>query len=212
MTRSAKPWIRSFMQERNRPFEAPVRGFLAALVQNPPGHARFLNMLSMLEHIGSRKIMLSQPVMDEDILQHLAEESRHAHFFKRQAERVAGHALPGYAPDNVTSYGAARMYFGRLDAAIAAQVEPGAAYGWVSMMIELRACWLYAIYHETLQHAQPAISLQGLLAEETRHLDEMYALCGRDDERLLRLGILEAGLITNLWAQIDPGAALMQAA
>src|SRR5579884_874228 len=98
---------------------ARVRGVgarLAAIASDPPLHARFLNMLSLLEHIGSRKIMTSKAMSDpaSDVLKHLAEESRHAFFFKRAAERTASRHLD-YSPVHTIAPAAARLYMGRLD-------------------------------------------------------------------------------------------------
>lgn len=214
MTRSTAPWIHSGMEARGGALEERVCSALAWLVQDRTVHARFLNMLSMLEHIGSRKIMLSQMngPLSEETLQHLAEEARHAYFFKRQAERAACHPLPGYNAANVMAYSAARMYFGRLDAGIAARVTPEAAYSWVSLIIELRACWLYALYHDALQKADPPLSLKGLLAEEERHLEDMYELCGRDEIRLREFSAMETILFARLWSRIERHAPVLQAA
>jgi len=90
---------RSFLsafEERNRPFEESVRAHLAAFAGEPAAHARLLNMLSLLEHIGSRKIMTCRAMRAPglELLKHLTEESRHAFFFKRAAVGAAGRALP----------------------------------------------------------------------------------------------------------------------
>ena len=128
MTHSGDPWTVSGMKANNARHEAPVREFLQAVVKNPPLHAKFMNMLSMLEHMGSRKIMVSQMrrTLTEDSLKHLAEEARHAYFFKRQAERVAGQALDGYTEENTMARVPALMYFGRLDAGISARAADAA--------------------------------------------------------------------------------------
>ena len=60
MTVSSDPFALSGMREANARHVAPMRAFLTAIVNDPPAHARFMNMLSMLEHMGSRKIMVSQ--------------------------------------------------------------------------------------------------------------------------------------------------------
>ena len=93
---SDSPWTLSGMKENNRRHEAPIRAFLTEIVRQPQTHAKFMNMLSMLEHMGSRKIMISQmnETLTEDSLKHLAEEARHAYFFKRQAERAAKKSQP----------------------------------------------------------------------------------------------------------------------
>lgn len=205
MKHSGDPWTASGMKDFNRRHEAPVRAFLTRLVDEPAAHAKFLNMLSMLEHMGSRKIMLSQMdrVLTEDALKHLAEEARHAYFFKRQAERVAGCALDGWDEGNTMARIPALMYFGRMDAGISKDVGEAAAYGWVSLIIELRACWLYAIYQEVLEASPLRLSLKSLLAEEDMHLAEMFAMCGGDHERLKALSAYETGLFEKLWGALE---------
>jgi hypothetical protein len=75
MSASISPWTASGMKDKNRSLEAPVRAFLEQLVREPSRHALFMNMLSMLEHMGSRKIMLSQMnrTLTEETLSHLSE-------------------------------------------------------------------------------------------------------------------------------------------
>lgn len=205
MTHSGDPWICSGMKDLNKPHEDSVRSFLTALVKDSEGHARFMNMLSMLEHMGSRKIMLSQmnKTLTEDTLKHLAEEARHAYFFKRQAERVAGRALDGYTEENTMARVPALMYFGRMDAGISKTVSPADPYPWVSLIIEFRACWLYEIYHEVLQESGIKLSLKSLLAEEDMHLAEMFEMCGEDTERLQALTAYETGLFETLWGALE---------
>lgn len=202
---SLSPFTASNMTENNASLEAPVRNFLTDLVKRPDDHAKFMNMLSMLEHMGSRKIMLSQMhrILTQDSLQHLAEEARHAFFFKRQAERMAGKSLDGYTEDNTMCRVPAMMYFGRMDAGISKTVGDDAAYGWVSMIIELRACWLYHIYHDVLDKSDVTLSLKSLLAEEDKHLAEMYEMCGHDTDMLQRLSAYETELFKKFWAELS---------
>lgn len=207
MTHSGDPWTASGMKANNARHEAPVRNFLTDIVKRPTDHARFMNMLSMLEHMGSRKIMVSQmhkpESLTEDTLKHLAEEARHAYFFKRQAERIAGKTLDGFTDQNTMQRVPALMYFGRLDAGISAQVPDDQAYPWVSLIIELRACWLYHTYHEVLQESDVQLSLKSLLAEEDMHLAEMYEMCGEDTETLQKLSAYETELFGKLWAKLE---------
>lgn len=204
------------MLEANADMEAPVRAYLDRLIPDRQAHAKFLNMLSMLEHMGSRKIMVSQmhrqDTLSEDTLKHLAEEARHAYFFKRQAERAAGHSLDGWNESNTTSRVPALMYFGRMDAGISKEVGDEAAYGWVSLIIELRACWLYRIYQDALQASDYQLSLKSLIAEEDGHLEEMFGMCGAETERLRALSAYETSLFKKLWAQIDNSVEIARAA
>ncbi len=207
MKLSGDPWTASGMLDKNKPHEAPVRAFLTALVQNEKSHAKFLNMLSMLEHMGSRKIMVSQmnksETLDQDTLQHLAEEARHAYFFKRHAERINGAAMKGWTDANTMCRVPALMYFGRMDAGISKQVGDGAAYGWVSLIIELRACWLYRIYDEVVEAQDIHLPLKGLIAEEDGHLEEMFAICGENYDLLKTLSAYETELFVKLWAALE---------
>lgn len=207
MKPSGDPWTLSGMKANNARLEDPVRNFLNKIIKEPQDHARFMNMLSMLEHMGSRKIMISQmnKTLTEDILKHLAEEARHAYFFKRQAERIAGYTMDGYTENNTMSRLSAQMYFGRLDAGITRSLPfDDEAYPWVSLIIELRACWLYALYQDVLETTDLHLSLKSLLAEEDMHLAEMFEMCGEDGERLKSLSAYETSLFEKLWTALDP--------
>ncbi len=181
-----------------------MRAFLHGIVRDSNRHGRFLNMLSMLEHMGSRKIMLSQMNrdMNETTLKHLAEEARHAFFFKRQAERVMGAPVQGYTDANTHTRAAARMYFDRLAAFINDTTGEEAAYPWTTRLVEIRACWFYEIYEEVLREAGVSVSLKSLLAEEEGHLAEMKALCGDEAELLNALCAHEEQLFARLWQAI----------
>src|SRR3569832_2066643 len=140
----------SAFEERNRPFAASVRAHLAAFAGEPAAHARFLNMLSLLEHIGSRKIMTCRAMRAPglELLKHLTEESRHAFFFKRAAESAAARALNYNASDTIAP-AAAKIYMERLDAEINRALGDAAAelpYLYMSLIVELRATWIYRIY------------------------------------------------------------------
>jgi hypothetical protein len=155
--------------------EPRLRAFLARVCAAPDLHCRFLNTLSLLEHIGSRKIMASQTAgsaLCGDTLRHLAEDARHAWFFKHHAETAAGHAL-AYDAAGIMAGPQARAYMARLDAKIARAASGQRAYLYMSMVIELRAVWFYRIYQEVLTASGKTIKLGALLAEEDRHLEEM---------------------------------------
>jgi hypothetical protein len=169
------------MENLNRPLEEPFRQFLQTIIGHAREHARFLNMLSLLEHIGSRKIMLSQMrgPLTQEVLKHLAEETRHAFFFKREAAKVRGASVDSYTDENTLCAAAGRAYFGRLDAFLTAELsalaDHKAGYWWMSLIVELRALWVYRLYQQMLNDAQCPLSLTALLSEEDRHLSDMAA-------------------------------------
>ena len=205
------PWSLSGMEVLNADLEIPFREFLSDVIADPDRHARFLNMVSMLEHIGSRKIMLSQMggTLGTEVLKHLAEETRHAVFFKTQAERLSAASLD-YDGDSLMCRQPAVMYFGRLDAGISC-VLSGAPrdlpYHWVSLIIELRANWVYALYQDELARAGAKFSLKSIIAEEKGHMADMYAgIIQLDPEtptRLPRFAELETMLFRRFWTQLQ---------
>ena len=200
----------------NSDLEAPFGAFLRAVIADAGAHVRFLNLLSLLEHIGSRKIMLSQMkgILTQDILKHLAEETRHAFFFKREAEKLAGHGLEGYSDAETLASGSGKLYFGRLDSSLTrplGKVHAETGYLWVSLVIELRAIWVYRLYQKAVTEVGYPLPLKGIIAEEDKHLIDMV-------DRLDQIGFdtsaalpgamaLEKTLFTRLFAAMQAGVA-----
>jgi len=195
------------------------QAFLHETVRDAQKHGRFLNLLSLMEHIGSRKIMASQSggEFGEGLLQHMAEEARHAFFFKRQARRFSGDAMEGYTDANTLARNAGAMYFARLDAEVSKRVaalsnDTAAPYLAVSLIVELRACWAYPQYHAALEEAGLPLSLKSIVAEEDAHLEEMHAnlfsMPGLDKLDLSELSAIETGLFEKLLGQMTQEQAL----
>ncbi len=182
----------------NAALVAPTQAMLGGFIADRPLHARFMNTLSMLEHLGSHKIMATQhgPHIDLPTLKHLAEETRHAFFFKRHANREAGREMTSAAADMIAPL-AARRYFQRLEAemvrAFRANIHPRAVYLTMSMIVEFRAVWGYGLYQAALVRAGSVVSLKSLLAEESGHLTDMA-------ERLRGLGELDLDRLRKLCA------------
>jgi hypothetical protein len=141
-------------------------------------HARFLNTLSLLEHMGSHKIMSTQHSrhIDEFTLRHVAEEAHHAFFMKHQAEKVGSCAFD-YADERLLAPATARMYFQRLEAGLvrrlAALPSRRSVYLYMSMIVEFRALWFYNLYQQCLRRHDIDVSLKRILGEEQNHLEEM---------------------------------------
>jgi hypothetical protein len=191
---------------------AAVKQRLAWFCRHPAMHVRFLNTLSLMEHIGSRKIMASQAGrrLSGDTLRHLAEETRHAYFFKHAAEKIAQHPLDYGAAETIAP-AAARGYMGRLDAGIARDFVGNEAgtlpYLYMSLIVELRAVWFYRLYQETLAEQGSALSLRSVLAEEELHLNAMQGhLTAKDPDcasRLARFKTREQQRFGALWAAVE---------
>ncbi len=154
-----------------------TRSLFNHVVADSVQHARMVNTLSMLEHMGSHKIMSTQHAagIDQATLKHVAEEAHHAYFMKRQAEKIAERPLE-YTAEDLLAPSAARMYFQRLEAVIVRALGPQtsrAAYLYMSMIVEFRALWFYRLYQQTLQRARHSLSLKRVLGEEQNHLSDM---------------------------------------
>src|ERR1051326_4798510 len=205
----------SAFEEKNRPFVDDVRAHLASIAADPAMHARFLNMLSLLEHIGSRKIMTCRATRAPglELLKHLTEESRHAFFFKRAAEGLAGRSLD-YSPGDTIAPAAAKFYMGRLDAEINGALQsaaPELPYLYMSLIVELRATWLYRIYQDVVASQKSTLSLRSVLAEEQMHLEEMVAcLQASDPETDARIECFctfEEIRFRSLWSAVESDCA-----
>ena len=191
---------------------AAVKHRLGWFCAHPAAHARFVNTLSLMEHIGSRKIMASQSDrgLSGDTLRHLAEETRHAYFFKRAAEKLAHRAL-SYSASETIAGAAARFYMERLDAEILHELDVSAEspllYLYMSLIVELRAVWFYRLYQETLAEHEQNLSLRSVLAEEELHLGAMLARLRDMDKhcapRLKRFRSLEQQRFRVLWSAIE---------
>jgi hypothetical protein len=207
MMSSPDPWTLSALEENGRDLETPVRDTLTSFTSGRHIHARFLNTLSLMEHIGSRKIMASQKRPDHETLKHLAEETRHAFFFKRAAEKAAGKSLDYSAPNTIAG-DHARMYMGRLDAYIAKESGTGAPpYLYMSLVVELRAVWMYRLYQWVLLETGSELSLKSILAEEKSHLDDMWKRLGEldadRDSRTAEFASFEEVRFRSLWSALS---------
>jgi hypothetical protein len=155
-----------------------TRALLGRIVPDAERHARLLNTLAMLEHMGSHKIMTTQHAADVDqaTLKHVAEEAQHAYFMKRQAEKTADRPME-FVPRDLLAPATARLYFQRLEAgmvrSLTRQRSARAVYLYMSMVVEFRALWFYGLYQQTLQRLKAPLSLKRVLGEERAHLHDM---------------------------------------
>jgi hypothetical protein len=215
---STTAWPLSVIEASSADLVEPVRRRLAWWAERSREQARFLNTLALMEHIGSRKIMVSQTrgPLGQEILKHLAEETRHAYFFKRAAESLARRPLAFDDADAIRP-ASARMYFGRLDASIGDALGPGAhvevPYLYVSLTIELRAIWFYRLYQDVLNERGASLSLKSVLAEEELHLEQMISrlreLGAEPEKRVSTFARIEDRLFRTLWTALQSACAAL---
>ena len=193
-----------------------TRALLDSIVAEPERHARMINTLSLLEHMGSHKIMATQHsvAIDRPTLKHVAEEAHHAYFMKRQAEKTAERALE-YVTDDLLAPSSARMYFQRLEGATVRALGEArsarAAYRYMSMIGEFRALWFYGLYEQALKRAQHALSLKRVLGEEQAHLGDMAERLEAgnelDDARAAQILAAEHTLYSRLLGALERATA-----
>ncbi|WOJ90029.1 ferritin-like domain-containing protein [Methylocapsa polymorpha] len=157
---------------------------IAAIVADPILHAKWLNTFSFLEYVGFRKIVKSQraEALSAAVLNHALEEGRHALGLKKLAVKLGGLSFDSYAPETMLCGEEAEAYFqeldGACDEAFSALPEAERAklvYCYVTWLIERRALDVYGVYKQALGASEIARKLDGLLAEEIRHLAEVEA-------------------------------------
>ena len=156
--------------------ELALNQMLEKLVQSPCLQAGFLEALSELENCGAKKIMGYETRTNTDLtlLQHAAEETRHAYFFKKLAYKQGARATFTWLDRK------SRRYLDRLELFIARCLHEycptkrkEACYVLTTYYIEERATWLYTHYEATLRTLQSDFSLQSVLREEMGHLADI---------------------------------------
>ena len=134
--------------------------------------------------LGARKIAACEhpTLVKEEVLKHAAEEFRHAHYLKRQIEKVSPHPMSTYSLSLMLGGTATLHYLTALDLRTARYLKERGfskgkiremAYLLVTYAIELRAEELYPIYDEVLRKAHSRIAVKSILLEEKEHLEEM---------------------------------------
>ncbi|PJZ68551.1 hypothetical protein CH373_17320 [Leptospira perolatii] len=170
-----------------------IRLLLERITSRPKSHAKWLNTLSLLEHIGSRKIHASQTGNDisEMVLRHASEEARHAAFFKKLALKIGDQEFSKYSDETLLTRNSAVLYFQRLDATVHKNLKKDEisgsslkrlAYLYVTKLIEERAEAIYSIYESILNESNSGISLKSVIKEEENHLYEMNHTLEKEDK------------------------------
>lgn len=80
-------------------FATTIKKIIQKIVATDNLHAKWINTLSYLENCGARKIAACEhpTLVKEEMLKHAAEEFRHAHYLKRQIEKISTTPMDSYA-------------------------------------------------------------------------------------------------------------------
>jgi hypothetical protein len=150
-----------------------IKVLLRTLCADERTEAKWLNTLSLLEFTGARKISKTVATRHPglDVLEHLADETRHALAFKQLAHNVVGGDPGAYFLES-----AAKRYFYRLDTELSAWVADLVGsehvllnYLVVTTMIERRAMELYPLYRSATERDDVRDELQVIIREEQNH-------------------------------------------
>lgn len=183
-----------------------LKKVLNSIAEDPELEARWLNTLSLLEFIGARKIgkTMCQTHPSATVLDHWADETRHAYAFKALCEELADGEFEGYL-----AMEAATNYFQQLDQRATdwlrerVGVEQTALnYLLVTTLIERRAMMVYPLYRAATNHEFIADELQSIVVEEQDHRIELerqcVALLEEHDASLEEVSTLEEDLFGGL--------------
>lgn len=153
-----------------------VNRILTVITADAVLEANWLNTLSQLELVGARKIAayIGNRNPATAVLEHWADETRHALCLRQQAELLGGHA-GGYL-----SLVGARRYFQSLDRRLSAWLDhttagasPENCYILVTTIVERRAMFLYPLYRSFSPHESVRSALSQIIVEEQAHRLEL---------------------------------------
>ncbi|MDH4261573.1 MAG: hypothetical protein OEV78_00850 [Spirochaetia bacterium] len=190
----------NFVKENNELIENPLNQMnerlekvLTKIIADHNSHAKWINLLSYLEFIGSRKIFKTQKngFISEELLKHASDEARHALILKQMIGKITENENFQYYDSKymINAYSGFR-YIQNLDSMVKKQLLKISAfkedfsymcYVYVSYVIEVRANWLYAIYSGLLSKTGSNVNVSAIISDEVRHLDDMTCEIGKLD-------------------------------
>lgn len=139
-------------------------------------HSRFLNTLSYLEYIGSRKMLKSLPssILDKTLLDHINEETRHSLIFKRLAEKCSKKSMR-FGEEELLAGQSAENYFQKVDhySLKFSFDNPILNYLYTTYAVEQRALVFYSLYNDFLKKKGFSFSVSSILDDEIKHLDSV---------------------------------------
>lgn len=150
-----------------------MKNTLKKVVATNKIEAMWLNTLSLLEHTGALKIFktvyTNNPTID--ILQHMADETRHAYAFKRLSLEVSNGRCKEYLCKDEALH-----YFHQLDHETSEWLSDRTGennvhhnYLLTTTLIERRAMKLYPLYKQATRHDNVESEMQKIILEESRH-------------------------------------------
>ncbi len=182
-----------------------MRHVLTQIVADNITEGKWLHTLSLLEHIGARKIgkTVAQKHPTLAVLEHHADEARHAFVFKKLSRHVLGEEPQAYFCAEGAVY-----YFQNLDQKVQEWIKKKFQrddtylnYLVVTCLIERRAMKLYPLYRSMTSHAFIAEELQRVILEEASHREtietQVKEVLRQNDLSLTDIENIEEGLFQD---------------
>ena len=151
---------------------------LPSLLEKPQLHARMINTFSLLEYIGTRKILKSQDAgsITLSLLSHIQEEIRHAQMLKKLALNLSQGELTSYREEHLLCGKEAKEYFQTIDRESEKRIKASGKfqnYLLTTLLIEERAKKIYPVYGKALESLGYAAVIRAILKDEENHLKEV---------------------------------------
>ena len=192
-----------------------IRRALELITSDPARESGWLHTLSLLEFIGARKIGRTAAAHHPhlSVLEHWADETRHAAAFESLATEVGGGRPGAYLCADE-----AKRYFQALDEALDGWVRarhgeaPVLNYLLVTAVIERRAMALYPLLRAASRHPRVREELSQIIVEEQSHRVAIEERCrkllGGGDlplsaDALLEPMALEEKLFETFWSAVE---------
>jgi hypothetical protein len=166
-----------------------LKDILEKIASRAELEARWLNTLSLLEYIGARKIgkTFAKTHPSLEVLEHHADETRHAFAFKRLSAVVSGGEDLGYLCSKE-----AVDYFQTLDRTLSdwmtkltSKIDSYQNYLLVTSVVERRAMKLYPVYRKVTRNGFIRDELKRVVDEEVGHRriveEECLKILNRND-------------------------------
>jgi hypothetical protein len=132
-------------------------------------HAHFLTRLAYLEKQGFKKLQRyknKNSVTDPEFLEHINDEARHFSFLQKEASKLHFQGTIDLHTKN---------YLSKLEVYILRHFEksPKLCYLLLTYVIEKRAEILYPVYEAVLQKSGSLFSVQTIIDDELKHLEDV---------------------------------------
>jgi hypothetical protein len=166
-------------------YKIETENLLDMIINDNILHSKWLNLLSYLEFIGSRKIFKTQQpgIINESVLKHASDEARHAFYLKQMIGQItSSNRFDKYQLNSMLKPFSGYRYIQSLDALVKRKIRNSLknvkdisyiCYVYMSYVIEVRANWLYDIYSAVLKKNNSKVNISMIISDEVRHLAEM---------------------------------------